>query len=420
MKQCKTVLVFEYLTYIKSKNFIIISILMLLLALILPTVPTAKSFLDGRGLQPGAASQTGGAMPAVVADSAGVFTPDVLRQYLPSYTFEVCAGAEEAETSVKSGQSKIALIFVEFNYTLLIPNMSLNSYTLGDTIDGMVKEMYLYSRLTPLGVSEETARGFRSFKPESRVLAVNADGGDGDRQRYMSSAAVSYALEFILYFALILYGQYIVISVVREKSTKTMELLITSAKPVWLMIGKVVGVGLAGLTQLTATITLAAVSLAVNGAARKNITGLVEETAFELPPHIIIFLFVFFVLGFFIYAFLYAGFASTASRMEDANSIAAFPMMLVVAAFMVSIFGMSNPGALFVKIISYIPLFTPMVMFMRICLETAALWEAVVGALLCLAAAAGLGVLSAKIYRLGTLMYGKPPKISEIWKMLGE
>jgi ABC-2 type transport system permease protein len=96
----------------------------------------------------------------------------------------------------------------------------------------------------------------------------------------------------------------------------------------------------------------------------------------------------------------------------------ALPMFFIMAGFILSIIGMGSPGSALVTGLSYFPMFTPMLMFMRCCLGVAALWETIIGAVISLVTAILLGILAARIYRLGTLNYGKPPKFLELIKLL--
>jgi ABC-2 type transport system permease protein len=113
---------------------------------------------------------------------------------------------------------------------------------------------------------------------------------------------------------------------------------------------------------------------------------------------------------------VYAALGSTVSRMEDANSIVALPMILVIGGFLASMLGLLNPGAAWITVLSYVPFLTPMVMFMRICLGTAAVWETWLAAFLQLIEIAAIAWLGARIYRMGTLMYGKKFNLKDVAK----
>ena len=138
-----------------------------------------------------------------------------------------------------------------------------------------------------------------------------------------------------------------------------------------------------------------------------------------LSPFFVISFAVFFILGFFIFAFFCAALGSTVSRIEEVNAIAQIPTMISLVGFMTAIIGGINAvDSLFVKVMSYIPLFTPMVMFTRQCMNAAANWEVVLSMFITAAGMMLTGFAAAKIYRTGVMMYGKPARPKEIWAMI--
>jgi ABC-2 type transport system permease protein len=175
------------------------------------------------------------------------------------------------------------------------------------------------------------------------------------------------------------------------------------------MNGKVLGVGAAVLSQIVLMVLAAAISMGIFGS--EEAFGMIDLT---FDPYIMGMLIVYFFLGFIMYAYVYAGLASMVSRMEDANSMQTFPMLLIMGGFFAAIFGMTNPGAAWVNVLSHIPFFAPYVMFMRICLGAAAAWEVAVSVAACAATIAAVAYLGGRIYRMGTLMYGNKPRIKDL------
>jgi ABC-2 type transport system permease protein len=111
---------------------------------------------------------------------------------------------------------------------------------------------------------------------------------------------------------------------------------------------------------------------------------------------------------------LYAAFGSTVTRMEEANSVAILPMFLFIAAFLVAMTGLPHPGALYVRVCSFVPFLSPLVMFMRICMTEVPLWESVLAIALNAAYVFGAGWAGAKVYRVGVMLYGNAPKLKDI------
>lgn len=139
-----------------------------------------------------------------------------------------------------------------------------------------------------------------------------------------------------------------------------------------------------------------------------------------MPLNLLIYMLLFFVLGFFIYAFLFGAVGSTVSKVEDINTAVMPITMLFIVAFMVVIFSMSsgNVDNILMIVCSYIPFTSPMAMFTRIAMSTVPIYEIIISTVILVASLFGVGILSAKIYRVGVLLYGTKPKIGSIIKSI--
>ena len=145
---------------------------------------------------------------------------------------------------------------------------------------------------------------------------------------------------------------------------------------------------------------------------------MIIQSIFNIPVDLFVYMLVFFILGFLIYAFLYGAIGSTASKLEDINTSVMPITFLFIIAFFVVIFSMSSGelDTILMKVCSYIPFTSPMAMFTRLCMSTVAWYEIAVSITILVGATVGIGILSAKIYRVGVLLYGTPPKIGTIIK----
>ena len=207
-------------------------------------------------------------------------------------------------------------------------------------------------------------------------------------------------------------------SVVTEKNTRAMEMLITCAKPTHLMFGKVLGSGLAGLTQLVVIMGTALVS--IKTISLKSLPEGMSEML-TMPVSTVIYALIFFITAYFIYAFLLGSLSSLASRSEDLNTLTTPVMMIFVAAFMIVMVSMtSDINNTLMIVCSYIPFTAPIAMFARIALSDVAFYEIIISIVVQVVSIYLLGMLAAAIYKIGVLMYGKPPKFSEIFKLLRE
>ena len=232
----------------------------------------------------------------------------------------------------------------------------------------------------------------------------------------MENFFYTYIMIFALYMVILLYGQMVATNVATEKSSRAMEVLITSAKPTSMMFGKVIASCLAGLIQLVAVFGSALVFYNLN----KSYWGgnMIIDSIFNIPTELFVYMLVFFILGFLIYAFMFGAVGSTASKLEDINTSVMPITLLFIIAFIVVVTSMSsgNIDNTLMTVCSYIPFTSPMAMFTRICMSTVPLYEILISIAILIGSTVGIGVISAKIYRVGVLLYGTTPKLGAILK----
>ncbi|MEX1126315.1 MAG: ABC transporter permease [Acidimicrobiia bacterium] len=225
-----------------------------------------------------------------------------------------------------------------------------------------------------------------------------------------SRGAVAYAGLLLLYMAVLLYGNWILTGVTEEKTNRVVEVLLSSVKPWQLLSGKIVGIGLLGLGQFAGTIAVAVIALQVTG-------------TFELPSlnaATVLNLIVWFVVGFLLFAVLFAAAGSLASRMEDAQNVA-FPMSLTaVVGFFVAIATLSDPDGVAAVVGTFIPLTAPFVVPVRAALDSIPWWQYGASLILTVGAIIGLVLIAGRIYAGGLLRYGGRIKVREAWRSAAE
>ncbi len=254
----------------------------------------------------------------------------------------------------------------------------------------------------------------------ARVSNGQLSGESGE-----SSFILAYMMSFLLYLALLLYGNQVMSSVLEEKSNRIMEVLVSSLSPFELMLGKVIGVGSVALLQLGIWTGTAKV-LTSQRAAIAELLGAAPADAGAMPipaisGSLLVVYLSFFVLGFFLYSAAYAAVAATCSTQQEAQQ-AALPVTLCIVVGLILMFGLlDEPNGTLGHVMSLIPLFAPFVTPVRYSLSPLPISE-----LLLSAASTGLGVLAvtwvaARIYRMGILMYGKRVSVAELlrWVRVG-
>lgn len=225
----------------------------------------------------------------------------------------------------------------------------------------------------------------------------------------------AYALILVLYGAVLIYGVNVARSVVEEKTSRVFEVLLSTVSPDSLMLGKLLGVGAVGLTQIAIWSGLLVFYTGSAIAATEGIHGL---GSLGITGPELIFFAVFFLLGYFFYSALAAAIGSTVSGEQEVQQFS----LLIVSPLVVSVvllpFVLGNPNAPAAVVLSLIPPFTPIIMYMRICSQMPPGWQVALSIALMAASVWGMVWLAARIYRIGVLMYGKRATIPEILRWL--
>ena len=235
---------------------------------------------------------------------------------------------------------------------------------------------------------------------------------------------LSFGMTIMIFMMVILYGTWIAMSVVEEKSSRVMEVILNAATPFQLLSGKVLGVGAVALTQYVALVLVGGAAVLAQDAVATAVLGGTGGAA-ALPQGLTISLLLLFgvygILGFLLFAVLYAGAASLVSRQEDVNSVV-MPMTLVATAgYMVGVYaamGLLDIRAGWIMVLSQVPLVSPFIMLGRITTGEALAWEIVLSLALLVAAIIGALWLAARLYAAGVLLYGQRPGARAIWRLV--
>ncbi len=228
----------------------------------------------------------------------------------------------------------------------------------------------------------------------------------------------SYLLVLILYITLFFYGAIIMRGVIEEKSSRVVEIVLSSLRPFQLMVGKILGIAAVGFTQYT---IWALFGLGASRYSKTYLSSNIPASDFSLPSipvYVFIYFVFFFILGYFLYGTLYAAIGSMVNTEKEAQQLL-FPVtMFLVVPMLLMMFVIRAPNSTLSVVLSMIPFFTPILMLLRICVLTPPFIQ-VAGSIVILVVTILLMIwLTAKIYRVGILMYGKPPRFKEIFKWI--
>ncbi|MFH1842685.1 MAG: ABC transporter permease [bacterium] len=230
------------------------------------------------------------------------------------------------------------------------------------------------------------------------------DAGGETEQDDDAAFMMAVGLIMILYMMVIMYGSHTLTAVIEEKSSRIVEVLLASVRPESLMLGKVIGIGLAGLTQFGVW-TGALFLVSMQGV---NVGSFTLDTSF-LTPIILISFVLFFLLGFFLYATLYAGVGAMCNTVQDSQQFHTPLVMGLVLPMLMLGFVMRSPDSTISVVLSLVPLFSPVLMFIRICVQTPPVWQIVLSWILLGLAILWSARVAGKLFRLGILMHGTSP-----------
>ena len=407
MKQFGKILKFELKGYLRNKIFVGFTIFLVALIAVVMFIPNIIAAFES---DEGDVTPTD--LPTMLVYAEDENLSAIVKEYFGNafvdYNVKVAEGSvDELKNDIISGNAECAFVMNSASsYTYYVNNLSMydSNTAIADTV---LQEVYRINAMVQNGLTPEQAGEIMSVQFESGTETLGKD--------QMQNFFYTYIMIFALYMVILLYGQMVATNVATEKSSRAMEVLVTSAKPTSMMFGKVLASCIAGFSQLVLVFGTAILLYNVNKEALSNP---LIASMFDIPIELFIYLIVFFVLGFLIYAFMFGAIGSTASKLEDINTSVMPITFLFIIAFMVVMFSMSSGSVdnTAMLVCSYIPFTSPMAMFTRICMSTVAWYEIAISIAILIGSTVGIGVLSAKIYRVGVLLYGMPPKFSTIMK----
>jgi ABC-2 type transport system permease protein len=287
-----------------------------------------------------------------------------------------------------------------------------------------------FGSLVPLAVSIATGLPVQRIE---RVAAVAHTAHPIDRKFKDSRAAtvahgIAFGLVLMLYLAIILGSQSVMSAVAEEKTSRIAEILIATIAPSTLLYGKTIAAAIVALVQVGLWIVTAAALVPqatrsfvqVSGAAAPAANAGGAPMIFAFDPWLLAAFLTFFILGYLQYAAIYAAAASLVSRTEELGSVTTPVIMPVVGAFFIAQYALLEPTAPLVTICSFVPFLSPFVAFTRIAVTSVPGWQVAVAVLVNVATVAACFWVAGRVYRIGMLLYGKPPSLPQIFAALRE
>jgi len=406
MSKFWTILAHTYITRVKSKAFII------------STVITLLVIAGGINLQKIIDTFSSDEIEeiAVIDQSNQFFEPlkeSVERAGSHIELAPINVSEEEAKEAVENEEFK-ALIVISLSQENL-PEATYYAKNIADIgeqqeIQEQLQQLKVGVAIERAGIDQELLSSI--YEPVAFHTVALDQKAKTDEELHQARSLVT-VMVIVMYLVVIVYGSMIMNDVATEKSSRVMELLISSAPAVTHLFAKIIGIALLGLTQIGLSIVVA---FGLVSFQRDELAGsILEEIGLlDIPGSLIGYGILFFILGYLLYATIAAMLGSLVSRSEDAQQLMMPLIFLIMLGYFIAIFGLSVPESSLVIITSYIPFFSPMLMLLRVGMLDVPIWEVVASIGILLGSIIILGILAARVYRGGVIMYGSSNSIKDI------
>ena len=419
MRKLRLIIKREYLTRVKTKGFIIGTI-------IVPLLGVAFCLLI-IFLVRHKPSQT---MRLVVVDNSGTLAQPIthnldgkLENGQPEFTIvetivhPASPDAVQQDLRSRINSEKIdAYLWIPADATQSFELHMRNpdNFALIGPLSGAVDQAVISARLSDRGVHlgdvKEILRG-----TDLKLLKVSEAGESVEKGQ---SIGIAIALVVLLYTALLMYGIITMRSVLEEKTTRTMEVLISAVSPFELLCGKVLGVAAAAFTQFAIWMISTALLFSYGALAAAGMGQGSALSGVHVPISLVLYAGAFFVGGYFLYSSMFAAIGSACSNEQDAQQLQWVAMAPLVFCMVIYSIVLNDPTSTTSVVLSEIPFFSPVLMALRISLQTPPFWQIALALVLLFITTVGSIYASGKIYRVGILMYGKRPSLVEMFRWL--
>jgi ABC-2 type transport system permease protein len=426
----------EYRNRVTQRSFIISTIVLLALIIIGAFIPTIIQLI-ARATSGQAQSQT----HIVVVNQAGAaagLNEAALNALINTslngtqtgssapYAISSQSGASvsDAQQQVKDGKLDVLLVISRssdqrLQLTYVTKTSEANDGNL-PAIQALALQLTFLDTAHQMGLTPAQVRSL-SAPPDLTVTRISSESGRPTNQLVVGYI-LAFAGAYLLFYAVITYATAVANGVVEEKSSRVMELLLNAATPWQLLVGKIVGIGAAGLTQMVCLVVVGIAALLLQIPLQAalfgvNVGGLTQYLSGVSIPFLLLFL-VYFLLAYFLYSSLFAGLGALVRRQDEVQSVIQIPLFLMIASLALFYVAVFAPDQSLTRVLSFFPFFTPVLMLARLGLGTVAWWEVVVTILLMVAAIAACAWIAARLYRYGVLMYGQKPSLRQMARII--
>ncbi len=404
----------EYVENVRRKSFVLSTILVPLIMgafFVLPVV--FGRFVPDRQYRVAVVDQVGGVGAEIVAALADTLKTGQLKYAVTSVDAPGDRFAPEREARIAAVQRG------EVDIVVAVPTAVLESgkaeyvtrearnFSIFERFTDVVSDAVVARRLSAEGF--DFARVKALTEPVKMEMSRVSSTGEVEEKDFLAEYGIVFVFVMILYMAILSWGVTISRSIVEEKGSRVIEVLLSSLTPRDMMVGKLVGVGLVGMTQLA---IWALAGLAMSGYAATSAVAMLAS--FQIPPAVFAYLMLYFLLGFLLYSALFMTVGAACSTEQDAQQFQGLITLPMIVPLMTLMLLIQNPASGLAVGLSMIPLFAPMMMLARIILLEPPMWQIALSVALLVVAIYLAVTFAARVYRVGILIYGKRPNLREL------
>lgn len=413
MKKFGVIFQYELMNYIKNKSYVITTVIIALVAGIIMFVPnfidigsvTGENKNDVSDENSGADSDS----TILVYDKSGMVTDiSFIQNFYPDDAIKKASGENELVDKVKADEVSAGFVvnsLTDYDYYVYNQSMTDDNQVVFTQVMTVLNQM-VYCQKNGIDYASLT----QAFNPQIDCHE-NILGKDmGSNYWYC------YGLVMIIFMIIIMYGSMVATSVTQEKSNRTMEVLVTSVDTNLLFFAKVLAGAVAALIQSAVMLGTVLISYKIN----QDKWGGMLNMVLDIPANVLVVFALFGIGGFLFYTFIYGAMGALVSKTEDINKIAGGVQMVIMIVYFITLASLTDVDGIMIKVTSFLPVSSYSAMFARVAMGSVNTWEIVVSFIILVASIVVVGIIGAKIYRMGTLRYGNPIKLSNAFKSIKE
>lgn len=423
----------EFKERVGKKSFIITTILMPIVMIALMAAPTLIMMFN-----------TPSKSHIVVQDRSGIILPALMLEAQNSEYLEIIPSSDPLDSLMHNEKYDGVLVVGEDivqnpNNATLYTHEQAGNMEVEKDVTHVIEKAVTDARLKSYNIDniEEIVKDSQ-VTVYLKTVRVLDDGSEKDTSSSVSMM-LGLVMDFILYMFLLMYGQMVMTSIIEEKNNRVLELIVTSVKPVQLMMGKIIGVGLVAVLQIAIWAVLICgfvgyvMPLLMPADVASQVAmvnaGTFDASAATVDPDMIqalsmfstlgfiakmfLYMTLYLIGGFLFYAAIFAAIGSAVDNVQDASQLTTFATMPIILGIVFSMVVINDPNGQLAFWLSMIPFTSPMVMMMRVPFEIP-VWEIVVSLAVLFASFAIMAWIAGKIYRVGIFMYGKKPTVKDL------